>query len=164
VSSAISVRALVPRSHLTGCRVTDIERRNANTTIDLPEGDMGRWGFRKTISFGRGARVTLGKKGVGLSFGFGPFRWGVHSKSGTRQRITLPGTGLFWESRAPWRSKRPTSRTPRLGIPQSAFFSAPGSANQAHAPSSKRRLNGYAALATVIAVIVLFLVLKLFGH
>jgi hypothetical protein len=63
---------------------------------------MGRWGFRKSISLAKGVRITIGKKSVGFSAGVGPFRWGVNSRYGTRQRVTLPGTGLFWENRQSW--------------------------------------------------------------
>jgi hypothetical protein len=69
------------------------------------------WGFRKTIRLGRGLRLTLGKKSIGVSAGIGPFRAGYNSKSGSRQRMTLPGTGLYYEQRQGKNAPGPESKT-----------------------------------------------------
>jgi hypothetical protein len=145
---------------------------------------VGRWGFRKTFSLGRGARISLGKKSVGFSIGSGPFRWGVNSRTGTRTRLTIPGTGLYWEDRKGWtrRSKQhapsqlaaphaavarpPTSAGP---VPQSVFFAAPTAAAPQTAPTlpaPRLRANPTLAAAAVTAAAggALFIVLKLLGH
>lgn len=67
---------------------------------------VGNWGFRKTFRLGRGARLTVGKKSAGVSVGAGPLRVAVNSKTGVRERVTLPGTGLFYEERSRRRSGR----------------------------------------------------------
>jgi hypothetical protein len=63
------------------------------------EGSTVGWGFRKTIRLGPGLRLTLGKKSIGISGGIGPVRAGYNSRSGSRERVTLRGTGLYYEQR-----------------------------------------------------------------
>jgi hypothetical protein len=137
------------------------------------QASVGNWGFRKTLSLGRGFRVTLGKKSLGVSSGFGPFRFGVNSRNGTRSRLTIPGTGLYWEDRKPWRASRtrkssasfapstasnaPTSvpAPSAAPIPQSTFFPNPQSLQQS-APARKTLLAG--GLFVIAAILIYALV------
>lgn len=52
------------------------------------------WRFRKSISLGKGVRLNLGKKGIGVSAGVKGFRVGVNSK-GVYRSMSIPGTGLY---------------------------------------------------------------------
>ncbi|MEW6610076.1 MAG: DUF4236 domain-containing protein [Patescibacteria group bacterium] len=52
------------------------------------------WRFRKSISLGKGLRLNIGKKGLGLSAGIKGLRVGVGSK-GAYTSAGIPGTGLY---------------------------------------------------------------------
>ena len=52
--------------------------------------------FRKTISLGKGLRLNLNKKSVGLSFGTKGARYSVNSDGRKTFSIGIPGTGLYW--------------------------------------------------------------------
>ena len=56
------------------------------------------WGYRKSIKLGKGTRLNISKRGVGVSTGVKGFRVGT-GPSGSRMRATLPGTGLYYEKR-----------------------------------------------------------------
>lgn len=78
------------------------------------------WGFRKVIRLGRGLRLTLGKKSAGISAGIGPFRVGYNSRSGPRERVTLRGTGLYYERRQRKTASGSDSDAPRARSPRFA--------------------------------------------
>jgi hypothetical protein len=75
---------------------------------------MGSWGFRKILRFGRSGRVTIGKKSVGTSIGIGPLRIGVNSRGTARSRVTIPGTGLYYEERSRIGSPRSRSKSRKV--------------------------------------------------
>jgi len=50
--------------------------------------------FRKSISLGKGLRLNLSTRGIGLSAGVRGFRVGVNSR-GTYVRTSIPGTGIY---------------------------------------------------------------------
>ncbi len=52
------------------------------------------WRFRKSISLGKGLRLNIGKKGLGLSAGVKGLRVGMGSK-GAYTSAGIPGTGLY---------------------------------------------------------------------
>lgn len=56
------------------------------------------WGFRKSINLGGGLRLNLSKSGIGVSAGVPGFRVGTGPR-GSRTRLTIPGTGLYYEER-----------------------------------------------------------------
>lgn len=53
------------------------------------------WRFRKSISLGKGMRINLGKKSMGLSVGGKGFHMGINSKRGAYSSMGIPGTGLY---------------------------------------------------------------------
>jgi len=61
---------------------------------DYTEGNMG-WFFRKSINLGP-VRMNLSKSGVGTSWGFPGFRFGISPDGRKYIRIGLTGTGLCW--------------------------------------------------------------------
>lgn len=52
------------------------------------------WTFRKSMLLGKGIRLNIGKRGLGISAGVKGFRVGVGSK-GTYTSVGIPGTGLY---------------------------------------------------------------------
>ncbi|WP_236023816.1 DUF4236 domain-containing protein [Bifidobacterium miconis] len=66
--------------------------------------------FRKSISFGKGVRVNIGKKGVtSVTFGKRGTPHVTVGKNGTRAGMSIPGTGLSYETRLD-KPKKKTSR------------------------------------------------------
>lgn len=63
------------------------------------------WGYRKSIRLGKGVRLNVSKRGIGVSAGVKGFRVGT-GPSGSRIRATLPGTGLYYEKRLGSGTKR----------------------------------------------------------
>lgn len=53
------------------------------------------WRFRKVFSFGR-MRTTFSKKGIGYSYGFLGFRFGVSPTGNRFVSFGIPGTGLYF--------------------------------------------------------------------
>jgi hypothetical protein len=53
------------------------------------------WRLRKTKSFGP-VRTTVSKKGLGTSFGFLGFRFGVSPNGKKFWSFGIPGTGLYY--------------------------------------------------------------------
>jgi len=53
------------------------------------------WRWRKSKNFGP-FRTTVSKKGVGTSFGFLGFRFGVSPESRKYFSFGIPGTGLYY--------------------------------------------------------------------
>lgn len=54
--------------------------------------------FRKSLNLGKGFKLNLSKSGIGYSFGFKGFRIGKTAKGKTRKTISLPGTGLSYQT------------------------------------------------------------------
>jgi hypothetical protein len=52
------------------------------------------WRFRKSKSLGP-LRLTLGRRGVSTSIGFGPLRFSRGSDGKVRRTTRLPGTGVY---------------------------------------------------------------------
>lgn len=90
---------------------------------------MGNWGFRKTIRLSPGIRVTFGKKSTGISFGGKWFRSSINSLRGTRSRLTIPGSGVYYEERQSQAHKY-AARTPSTVTNKKyrGIASAPGQA------------------------------------
>lgn len=55
------------------------------------------WSFRKSVNFGP-VRVNLSRRGVGYSVGMGGFRTGVRAGGRRYSRITIPGTGISYQT------------------------------------------------------------------
>lgn len=51
------------------------------------------WRFRKSVNFGP-FRMNFSKKGIGYSIGGKGYRFTKKAGGGTRQTITIPGTGI----------------------------------------------------------------------
>jgi hypothetical protein len=62
------------------------------------EGFLVGFGFRKSLKLGGGFRLNLSKKGVGVSAGTKGLRVSVGPR-GTRLRASVPGTGLYYETK-----------------------------------------------------------------
>lgn len=54
--------------------------------------------FRKSLNLGKGFKLNLSKSGIGYSFGFKGFRIGKTAKGKNRKTISLPGTGLSYQT------------------------------------------------------------------
>ncbi|MFT3952743.1 MAG: DUF4236 domain-containing protein [Oscillospiraceae bacterium] len=54
--------------------------------------------FRKSISLGKFARVSFGKKSVGISFGIKGFRASVNSNGKVTRTVGMPSTGVSYVS------------------------------------------------------------------
>ena len=54
--------------------------------------------FRKSLNLGKGFKLNLSKSGIGYSFGFKGFRIGKTAKGKNRKTISLPGTGLAYQT------------------------------------------------------------------
>jgi hypothetical protein len=54
--------------------------------------------MRKSFSLGKGVRMSVGKSGVGVSFGGKGLRYSVHSSGRRRTTVGIPGTGLSYSS------------------------------------------------------------------
>lgn len=55
--------------------------------------------FRKSVSLGKGAKLNIGKKSVGVSLGGKHGGVSLNSKTGTRARVSAPGTGLSYSQK-----------------------------------------------------------------
>lgn len=55
-------------------------------------------GFRKSVKIGKGVRLNVSKRGIGVSAGVKGFRVGT-GPSGSRVRASVPGTGVYYEKR-----------------------------------------------------------------
>lgn len=53
------------------------------------------WRWRRTKNFGP-VRTTVSKKGLGTSFGFLGFRFGVNPNGKKFWSFGIPGTGLYY--------------------------------------------------------------------
>lgn len=71
------------------------------------------WGYRKSISLGKGVRLNVSKRGVGVSAGVKGFRVGT-GPSGSRMRATLPGTGLYYEKRLGSKTRKKGNTSPQF--------------------------------------------------
>ena len=54
--------------------------------------------FTKSLNLGKGFKLNLSKYGIGSSYGFKGFRIGKTAKGKTRKTISLPGTGLSYQT------------------------------------------------------------------
>lgn len=52
------------------------------------------WQLRRTTTFGP-IRLTLTRRGVGASIGFGPLRWSLGPDGKVRRTVRVPGTGVY---------------------------------------------------------------------
>ena len=62
--------------------------------------------FRKSIKVGKGVRLNIGKRSVGVSVGGKYGGMSFNSKSGARVRSSLPGTGISYSTKIGKSSKR----------------------------------------------------------
>ncbi len=54
--------------------------------------------FRKSIKLGKGIKLNINKKSVGLTGGVRGAHYTVNSKSGRTKSFGIPGTGISWRS------------------------------------------------------------------
>lgn len=71
--------------------------------------------FKKSINIGGGAKLNIGRKSAGVSFGGKHGGVSVNSKTGARARASIPGTGLSYSAKLSGgrKSKSGTSRRVR---------------------------------------------------
>lgn len=55
--------------------------------------------FRKSFKIGKGVKLNVGKKSVGISAGGKRGGVSMNSRSGTRARVSIPGTGLSYSTK-----------------------------------------------------------------
>lgn len=65
--------------------------------------------FRKSFKVAPGVRVNIGKKSVGLSVGGRGAGMSFNSRTGTRARVSVPGTGLSYSTKIGGSNKRKKS-------------------------------------------------------
>lgn len=65
--------------------------------------------FRKSVSLGKGAKLNISKKSVGVSLGGKHGGVSLNSKTGTRARVSAPGTGLSYSQKLGGGSKKSAS-------------------------------------------------------
>lgn len=69
------------------------------------------WGFRKRIGLGPGVRLNIGQNSVSVTVGNRLARTTFSSKGTTRQSYSIPGTGLYYLSKAQsWSAPNPEAR------------------------------------------------------
>ena len=71
--------------------------------------------FRKSINLGKGVRLNIGKKTLGLSVGRRGLRFTTNSKNQKRITAGIPGTGLYWTESVDKLKKKKTPR-PLQGV------------------------------------------------
>lgn len=77
--------------------------------------------FRKSIKLGKGVKLNLGKKSVGLSVGGKGARFSVNSKGRTTTTLGIPGTGLSYSHSSKGMKhskKRSASNVPHTAKPK----------------------------------------------
>ena len=62
--------------------------------------------FRKSFKIAPGVKVNLGKKSIGMSIGGKHSGISINSKSGTRARVSVPGTSLSYSTKVGGTKKR----------------------------------------------------------
>ena len=62
--------------------------------------------FRKSIKLGKGVKLNLGRKSAGVSFGGRRGGVSINSRTGTRARVSIPGTGISYSAKLGGGKKR----------------------------------------------------------
>ena len=62
--------------------------------------------FRKSINLGGGARVNISKSGIGGSIGGKGYRYTKKANGGTRNTVSIPGTGISYVKESGSKSKK----------------------------------------------------------
>lgn len=62
--------------------------------------------FRKSINLGGGARVNISKSGIGGSIGGKGYRYTKKADGGTRNTVSIPGTGISYVKESGCKSKK----------------------------------------------------------
>lgn len=62
--------------------------------------------FRKSINLGGGARVNISKSGIGGSIGGKGYRYTKKANGGTRNTVSIPGTGINYIKESGSKSKK----------------------------------------------------------
>lgn len=78
---------------------------NKNTNERVIDVTMG-FRFRKSVKIAPGVKVNFGKKSVGLSIGNKGGGISFNSKTGSRARVSIPGTGLSYSTKLGGRKKK----------------------------------------------------------
>lgn len=65
--------------------------------------------FRRSMKLGKGLRLNVSKRGVGMSFGKTGLRSSIHSTGSRTKTIGIPGTGLSYVKRSYGKKKRKSS-------------------------------------------------------
>lgn len=72
--------------------------------------------FRKSFKVAPGVKLNVGKKSAGLSFGSKHGGVSVNSKTGTRVRVSVPGTGISYTQKIGGSSKKSSCKTPHKTV------------------------------------------------
>lgn len=67
--------------------------------------------FRKSIKIAPGVKLNLGKKSAGISIGGKHGGISYNTRTGTRARVSAPGTGLSYSTKVGGNSKKNASRS-----------------------------------------------------
>lgn len=88
--------------------------------------------FRKSIKIAPGVKVNLGKKSAGISVGNKYGGISYNTRTGTRTRVSAPGTGLYYSEKIGGGSRRAFSATASSAGPSdSASLSTPDDLREA---------------------------------
>ena len=81
-------------------------------------------GFRlyKSVSLGKGVRLSLSRSGVGVSAGIPGLRYSVHSSGRTTRTASLPGTGISYRESSYAKTQRRPPKRSALPPPQVQMF------------------------------------------
>lgn len=67
--------------------------------------------FRKSIKIAPGVKLNLGKKSAGISIGGKHGGISYNTRTGTRARVSAPGTGISYSTKVGGTSKKSTSHS-----------------------------------------------------
>lgn len=79
--------------------------------------------FRKSIKLGKGIRLNVSKRGVGISGGMKGFRVGVGPR-GVRTTTSIPGTGISYVKEKSFKGNKQNKEKPRIDVQSKASYSS----------------------------------------
>ena len=100
--------------------------------------------FRKSINLGKGFKLNIGKKSVGISGGVKGARVSINSSGRKTATFSIPGTGL--------------SYTMNLGKKKSSKKKSTNTATEDETPTNIN-INGFTAILLLIIVILLLIII-----
>ena len=127
--------------------------------------------FKKSVRLGKGVRLNLGRKSVGVSLGGRHGGVSINSRSGARVRASIPGTGISYSAKLGGGKKR-KSASPRSKASKASSSYPPKNTQRAveqpkrapnppKPPKSPKLYFSCGIIMVVLGIILLFLLLPL---